>query len=59
MSESAEHDFLKRVILEVLEEFSQLRLYGLTEAARRRFDFLVSLGAGLEPTPYRTGCLAA
>jgi hypothetical protein len=39
MSESAEHDFLKRVILEVLEEFSQLRLYGLTEAARRRFDF--------------------
>jgi hypothetical protein len=39
MSESAEHDFLKQVILEVLEEFSRLRLYGLTEAARRRFDF--------------------
>jgi hypothetical protein len=39
MSESAEHAFLKQVIIEVLEEFSHLRLYGLTEAARRRFDF--------------------
>jgi hypothetical protein len=39
MSESAEHDFLKQEILEILEEFSHLRLYGLTEAARRRYDF--------------------
>ncbi|HKG44777.1 MAG TPA: hypothetical protein VKB10_11105 [Gaiellaceae bacterium] len=39
MGESPEHQFLKQTVLDVLEEFSRLQLYGVTEAARRRFDF--------------------
>ncbi len=39
MAEAREHGFLSRAFLEVLEEFSQLKLYGYTEAERRKFDF--------------------
>lgn len=38
MPESAEHQFLKTEFLNVLENFSALKLYGFTESDRRKFD---------------------
>lgn len=37
--ESPEHRFLKETFLQVLVDFSSLRLFGVTEAQRRTFDF--------------------
>jgi hypothetical protein len=39
MAESAQHIFLKGVVVDVLRDFSKLELYGLTEVDRKRFDF--------------------
>jgi hypothetical protein len=39
MAESTEHLFLKDSFIDVLDDFSKLRLYGFKEAARKRFDF--------------------
>jgi hypothetical protein len=39
VAESPEHSFLKQTFLEVLDGFSSLRLFGVTEVQRRTFDF--------------------
>lgn len=39
MAESPEHEFLSQTFLEVVEELSRVRLYGLLEPDRRTFDF--------------------
>jgi hypothetical protein len=39
VAEAPEHQFLSHKFLEVLAEFSQLKLYGYTEADRKKFDF--------------------
>jgi hypothetical protein len=39
MAEAPEHVFLSQKFLEVLQNFSKLRLYGYTEADRKKFDF--------------------
>jgi hypothetical protein len=39
MAEAPEHVFLSHRFIEVLSEFSRLKLYGYTEADRKRFDF--------------------
>lgn len=39
MAESPEHEFLKTRALEVLQDFSRLKLYGFSETDRKRFDF--------------------
>jgi hypothetical protein len=39
MAEAPEHTFLSHKFLEILQAFSKLRLYGYTEADRKKFDF--------------------
>lgn len=39
MAESPEHDFLKQQANQVLDDFSNLKLYGFTETDRKKFDF--------------------
>jgi len=39
MAESADHDFLKRAVNDVLVQFSSLQLYTFTETDRKLFDF--------------------
>ncbi|PCD05707.1 hypothetical protein CMV16_22000 [Peribacillus simplex] len=39
MAESPEHIFLSDYFLEVMYEFSELRLYGFKEADRKKYDF--------------------
>lgn len=39
MPESAQHLFLKDLVVDVLRDFSKLELYGLAEVDRKRFDF--------------------
>lgn len=39
MSESPEHAFLTEKFVEILEDFSKLKLYGFQETQRKRFDF--------------------
>ena len=43
MAESPEHRFLKEAFLQVLVDFSSLRLFGVTEAQRRTFDLSCNL----------------
>ncbi|MBD1807837.1 hypothetical protein H6F98_20630 [Microcoleus sp. FACHB-SPT15] len=39
MAESPEHQFLSNKFLEVVEDFAKIKLYGYTEAERKKFDF--------------------
>ena len=39
MEESSEHQFLKSEFLNILDDFSNLKLYGFTESNRKKFDF--------------------
>lgn len=39
MAESVEHLFLKNQFIEILKDFSNLKLYGFKETERKKFDF--------------------
>lgn len=43
MAESAEHQFLSKTFLGILDEFSSLGLYSYTEAERKKFDFACTI----------------
>jgi len=43
MAEGPEHAFLKEKFIEVLYDFSQLKLYGFKETERKKFDFSCTL----------------